>query len=50
MCVCVCVCVQPEKQEKETSFVNYMDASKSYDLAREALVRMPRFSNPAQRC
>lgn len=28
---------QPEKQEKETSFVNYMDASKSYDLAREAL-------------
>jgi len=28
---------QPAKQADETSFVNYMDASKSYDLAREAL-------------
>lgn len=28
---------QPVKQDGETSFVNYMDASKSYDKAREAL-------------
>jgi hypothetical protein len=28
---------QPAKQKDETSFVNYMDASKSYDKAREPL-------------
>jgi len=28
---------QPAKQEGETSFVNYMDASKSYDKARECV-------------
>lgn len=27
----------PRKQEGETSFVNYMDASKNYDAARDPL-------------
>ena len=37
---------QPTKQADETSFVNYMDASKSYDLAREALVRVTACRTP----